>query len=532
MAFTLNHTQLGDIQGFRLDGQGVVQYLGIQYATLAHRFAGAELKTDYGGKIDATRRGPTVVRPPLACDLEFGLIQKALNKPDDRPMSDLDGLTLDITAPEATLNENNAKLPVLVFIHGGAFIIGDSGAPHYDMAAIVAYSQSIGKPIIGVSINYRLGVAGFLDSNEMRAAGIPPNRGILDQQTAFQWVRQNIGGFLGDPTRITAIGQSAGGSAIMHLLDLDLQDESLFDRAICLSGNNLAVPSSTKHVAQDAYKAVLQYLGIDSTLSSEDQVAALTAISPEDILSKIPMSVPLWPVMETDQLPSFQSIEIHSSSSKDKPPLMIGSTDFDAVIFEVLGLFAGRDQGSVAQDFARSLTKSIPIDHHDRLKRLLSLYGISEADEDAKTRIKILQFGTDLKYFATSKHYANCWPTKSWLYYFNESNPWDGPHKGRSAHCLDIAYLFLNYNHVMDDFQKKTATDFARDVISFTNMEEPWAEFHASKDVRVYGASAESQESGDSLKTTPGPSGEVHRLWSEIGLDNLTQAWGAYSARV
>jgi carboxylesterase type B len=67
-------------------------------------------------------------------------------------MSDLEGLTLDITVPEAALNESDAKLPVLVFVHGGAYIIGDSGAPHYDMAAIVAYSQSIGKPIVGVSI--------------------------------------------------------------------------------------------------------------------------------------------------------------------------------------------------------------------------------------------------------------------------------------------------------------------------------------------------------------------------------------------
>ncbi|KAI1045298.1 hypothetical protein LB505_013931 [Fusarium chuoi] len=318
----------------------------------------------------------------------------------------------------------------------------------------------------------------------------------------------------------------------MHLLDLDLQGESLFDRAICLSGNNLAVPSSTKQAAQDAYKAVLQCLEVDSTLSSEDQVAALTSASPDDILSKIPMSVPLMPVVETDQLPSFHSVEAHLSSSKDKPPLMIGSTDFDAVIFEVLGLFAGRDQGSVAQGFARSLTKSIPEEHHDRLERLLSLYGISEAEDDGETRVKILQFGTDLKYFATSKHYANCWPTKSWLYYFNESNPWDGPHKGRSAHCLDIAYLFLNFNHVMDDSQKKTATDFARDVISFTNMEQPWAEFHASQDLRLYGGLAESQESGDGLRTTPGPSEEVQYLWSEIGLDNLSQAWGSYSAKL
>ncbi|KAF5646487.1 para-nitrobenzyl esterase [Fusarium tjaetaba] len=530
MACTLNHAQLGDIQGLKLDNQGVVQYLGIQYATLAHRFAGAELKTDDGGKIDATRRGPTVVRPPLACDIEFGFIQKALDKPDDRPMSDLDGLTLDITVPEAALNENNAKLPVLVFIHGGAFIIGDSGAPHYEMAAIVAYSQSIGKPIIGVSINYRLGVAGFLDSNELRFAGVAPNRGILDQKTAFQWVRRNIGGFSGDPTRITAIGQSAGGCSVLHLLDLDLQDESLFDRAICLSGNNLAVASATKRVAQDAYKSVLQCLGIDSTLSNEGQLKALIEISPEDILSKIPMSVPLQPVVEIDQLPSFRSFETHLRSAQHKPPLMIGSTDFDAVVFEVLGLFADRDPG-LAQGFARSLIKAIPEEHHARLNSLLSLYGIPETENDDEARIKILQFGTDLKYFATSRHYANHWPSQSWLYYFNESNPWDGPHKGRSSHCLDIAYLFLNFNHLMDDSQKKTATDFARDVISFTNMEEPWGEFHASKDLRVYGAQAESQGAGDKLKTVAGPSKEVQRLWSEIGLDNLSQAWSAYSAR-
>lgn len=57
MAFTLNHTRLGDIQGLKLDDQGVVQFLGVQYATIAHRLAAPVLKTDYGGKIDATTRG-------------------------------------------------------------------------------------------------------------------------------------------------------------------------------------------------------------------------------------------------------------------------------------------------------------------------------------------------------------------------------------------------------------------------------------------------------------------------------------------
>ncbi|KAH7462845.1 hypothetical protein FOMA001_g18339 [Fusarium oxysporum f. sp. matthiolae] len=381
--------------------------------------------------------------------------------------------------------------------------------------------------------SYRLGVAGFLDSDEMRAASIQPNRGILDQKTAFQWVRRHISRFSGDPTQITTIGQSAGGMSIMHLLDLDLAGDTLFDRAICLSGNNLAVPSSTKQVAQDAYKSVLQCLGIDSALSSEDQVAALIAISPEDILSKVPLSALPQPVVETDQIPSFRSVKTDLPSSKHRPPLMIGSTNFDAVVFEALGLFEGRGQGSLAQDFARYLTKSIPKEHHARLESLVSLYGISDADDDDKTRIEILQFGTDLKYFATAKHYAAFWPTQSWVYYFNELNPWEGPHQGRSSHCLDIAYLFLNYNHVMDDSQKRVATKFARDVIIFANGEAPWAEFHDSNEIRVYGANGESLGTEGSLKrATAGPSIEVQALWSEIGLDNLAQAWGAYSAKL
>ncbi|KAL6923007.1 hypothetical protein FSST1_000281 [Fusarium sambucinum] len=516
---SLNHSQLGHIKGLSLHDQGVVQYLGIQYATLANPFASPELRTNYEGTINATSRGPPVVRPPIACDIEFGLIQKALDKPEYPPMSDVNGLNLDITIPEEATANLDAKLPVLVFIHGGAFIIGDSGAPHQDMAAIVAYSQSIGKPMIGVSINYRLGIAGFLDSHELRASGAPANRGLLDQKTAFEWIRRNIGGFSGDSTRITAIGQSAGASSVMHLLDLE---PTLFDRAICLSGNNLAVPMSTRSAAQDAYKSVLGCLKIDSTLSSEDQLAALIAISPENILSKVSPSISLQPVIDADEQPSFKGIETHLASRSYKTPLMIGSTDFDAVIFQVLGLFEGRKLGFLAREFTKNLTDHVPATHRAKIESLVALYDISVEDGDDETRVKIIQFATDLKYYATSKHYASSWPTQSWLYYFNESNPWEGPHQGRSAHCLDTAYLFLNYNSVMNDSQKEIATGFARDVIEFTNGGSHWGEFHSSGEIKVYGTPGKSQA----------PSEEVQTLWRNIGLNNLTQGWNAFSARL
>lgn len=321
----------------------------------------------------------------------------------------------------------------------------------------------------------------------------------------------------------------------MHLLDLESSGDALFDRAICLSGNNLAVPSYPIHIAQKAYKDVLQSLGIDSILSNEDQVAALIDSPPEDIVSKVPLSTPLGPVIESNHLPSFQSIEDCLVSSQRKPLLMIGSTDFDAVVFEVLGLFTDREEGSVAQEFITCLTGTIPEMHRVKVRRLLDLYGISESDSDDESREKILQFGTDLKYFASSKHYATFWPAPSWLYYFNESNPWNGPHQGRSAHCLDIAYLFLNYHGVMNESQKETAMDFARDVINFATGEAPWSEFHSSGDIRVYGSNEESLRTRRAKSDIPrplvGPAEEVQNLWKEIGLDSLTWGWESFSAR-
>lgn len=321
---------------------------------------------------------------------------------------------------------------------------------------------------------------------------------------------------------------------MLHLLDLEPSTDASFSRAVCLSGNKLAAAVFPRSVAQTAYGAVLQCFGIDSSSSADDQLVALLAVSPEDLLSKVSLSVPLGPVVENDRMPSFGAIDEHSSSPQHHIPLMIGSTDFDGAIFEVLGLFAGRDPGSLGEAFAKYLMRTVPAAQHANFDKLLGLYGISStaAADTEQTRVKILQFGTDLKYFASSRAYAASWPAHSWLYYFRESNPWDGPHKGRSAHCLDIAYLFLNYKDVMGESQKRVALDFARDVVLFTNGEAPWSEFHSSGKMRVFGSLGDGQVAEQSLgEVKAGPSQEVRTLWDEVGLDNLAQAWDAYFTR-
>ncbi|KAF6790735.1 carboxylesterase family protein [Colletotrichum sojae] len=119
-----------------------------------------------------------------------------------------DCLTLDIVRPEGA--RNSSALPVLVWIYGGGFTAGGSADPRYNTTYMVQQSVAIGKPVIAVSINYRVGGFGFLASREVVAAGVA-NIGLFDQRLALKWIRENISTFGGDPDAVTIWGDSAGG---------------------------------------------------------------------------------------------------------------------------------------------------------------------------------------------------------------------------------------------------------------------------------------------------------------------------------
>jgi para-nitrobenzyl esterase len=101
-------------------------------------------------------------------------------------------------------------LPVMVWIHGGAYIIGAGDAPIHDPAQLVREHR-----VIVVTVTYRLGILGFLGS----ARGRPANLGLLDLIEALRWIGRNIAAFGGDPHNVTLFGHSAGGDAIAHLID-------------------------------------------------------------------------------------------------------------------------------------------------------------------------------------------------------------------------------------------------------------------------------------------------------------------------
>ncbi|KAK4190954.1 putative esterase and lipase [Podospora australis] len=148
-----------------------------------------------------------------------------------------DCLFLDVYVPGKALQDPTKKLPVVVWIYGGAFLFGSKDTmtpdlPFYDGSGIVGQSNN---NLIFVTINYRLGAYGFLAGSTMERDGLP-NAGLHDQRMAFQWVKDYIHLLGGDPARVTAMGESAGASSILHHLVAEGGKlDPLFNKAIMQS---------------------------------------------------------------------------------------------------------------------------------------------------------------------------------------------------------------------------------------------------------------------------------------------------------
>ena len=131
----------------------------------------------------------------------------------DRIEGTEDCLTLDVVRPhtEHDAAPNTEKLPVVVYLHGGSFIVGSS---HMLMLRGFEFAAQMG--VVYVSVNFRLGALGYLDVRSLGGEACA-NPAVADQVLALEWVRDNIAAFGGDPNNVTLMGESAGGAAVLTL---------------------------------------------------------------------------------------------------------------------------------------------------------------------------------------------------------------------------------------------------------------------------------------------------------------------------
>ncbi|RAL13684.1 putative triacylglycerol lipase (LipA) [Aspergillus homomorphus CBS 101889] len=153
--------------------------------------------------------------------------------------------------------EDEELLPVMIWIFGGGWMQGATSDPRYNMSYILHQGALNGKPVVGVSINYRVAAFGFLDSKEVMESG-NTNLGLRDQRVAMRWVKENIRAFGGDPEKITIWGESAGAYSVgAHLVTNDGNNEGLFRAAIMESGNAVGPPWNGTEWYQPMYDQIV-----------------------------------------------------------------------------------------------------------------------------------------------------------------------------------------------------------------------------------------------------------------------------------
>jgi para-nitrobenzyl esterase len=258
----------------------------------------------WSGVKPATQFGPACPQPKIPDTSIYA---------NDLGSTSEDCLTLNVWAPA-----DAAHAPVFVWIHGGALQTGSSKEAMYDGARLAA------SGIVFVSINYRLGVLGYLALPELSAesaGGISGNYGLLDQIEALRWVKRSIAAFGGDPGNVTIAGESAGGLSVMYLL-ASPEARGLFAKAIAQSAYMISTPE-LKQARFGATSAEESGMKLATALHAPN-LAALRAMEPQALTNAAAAAYfAPFAVIDGQVLPR-QLVEVFDRGEQAHVPLLAG----------------------------------------------------------------------------------------------------------------------------------------------------------------------------------------------------------------
>ncbi|XP_053384701.1 bile salt-activated lipase-like [Mercenaria mercenaria] len=256
-------TKIGAIRGYArtIDPFGkplrVRQFLGIPYAEPpvgALRFQKPVMKRRIDGVYDATNYRPVCLQFPMV------LLGKRFKQSNDC-------LALNIYTPGNLRSDE--KVPVMIIIHGGGFVNGASNL--YSGHITSSYGN-----VVVVTINYRLGLFGFLSTGD---SNLPGNYGLWDQHMAVRWVHENIAAFGGYPEQVTLLGGSAGGASVI-LQAMYPGNKGLFKRIIPQSGS-ITCPWAYQHDSLQNAKRMANIVGCATDVDSSQLASCLRKIPDE-----------------------------------------------------------------------------------------------------------------------------------------------------------------------------------------------------------------------------------------------------------
>jgi para-nitrobenzyl esterase len=388
---------------------------------------------------------------------------------DLRPTSE-DCLTLNIWAPADAF-----RAPVFVWIHGGALLTGSSREEIYDGARLAAHG------IVVVSINYRLGVLGYLAHPELSAEsplGISGNYGLLDQIEALRWIKRNIGAFGGDPSKVTIAGESAGGLSVMYLM-ASPDARGLFSKAIAQSAYMISTPE-LKQGRFGAPAAEQAGANLAAALHAPN-IGALRAMDPQALTDAAAAAYfAPFGVIDGRVLPR-QLVDVFDRNEQARVPLLAG---FNSGEIRSLTFLAPPSPANAAE-YERIIRER----YGDLADEFLRLYPGSNMHESILATTRDALYGwTALRLVA--KQAALGLP--SFLYLFDHGYPSADAAGLKGFHASELPFVFGTLQQTPPHWPKIAATpqeaalsgamldywsSFVRNALPRAANEPPWSPF-------------------------------------------------------
>lgn len=474
---------------------GVSVYRGIPYAlppTGERRWTPPEAFPDWEGERTAVSFGAACPQPvSRSGSIYSGTLEKI----------DEDCLSLNVWAPEGVENA-----PVMVWIHGGSLIGGASSQPMYDGALLARQTG-----LVVVSINYRLGVLGYLAHPELSAesgSGISGNYGLMDQIEALEWVKRNIGAFGGDPENVTVAGESAGALSIM-LLMTSPKAKGLFDKAIAQSAYMVSMAplrgSANGHLsAEEAGVAYAGRMGVDG-------IEELRALPSDRLIEQsiqagfVPFGI-IDDVYLTAQMP-----DIFDKGEQAKVPILAGFNEGEIRSLRFL-LPPVPEKVSDYEEAIRSGYK-------DLAGRFLELYPADGTEASMLAATRDAMYGWTAERLAASQG-ALGFP--SYFYLFDHSYPNANRLGLRAFHAAEVPYMFGTLDAAVSPWPEPPRNRQER-ALSDTMMQY-WASFArdgkpvaaGAPEWPAYGNSATGMVFNEVPKAVPGLARERFELHEEV----------------
>lgn len=448
-------TSYGKLRGLRAALPGellgpVQQFLGVPYAappTGERRFQPPEPPSSWAGVRNATRFAAVcpqqlderaLLRDMLPVWFTANLDTLAAYVQDQSE----DCLYLNIYVPtEDDMREPGGKKPVMVYIHGGSYMEGTGNI--IDGSILASYGN-----VIVITVNYRLGILGFLSTGDQAAKG---NYGLLDQIQALRWIEDNVGAFGGDPKRVTIFGSGAGASCV-SLLTLSHYSEGLFQKAIIQSGTALSSWAVNYQPAQST-RALAEKVGCDAP-DTGALVACLRLRSARELARQtVPPAayhVSFGPVIDGDVIPDDPQILMEQGEFLNYD-IMLGVNQGEGLAF--LDGLAGAEAGVSPGDFDASVAGFVDRlygypDGKDALRETVKFMYTDWADRDnAETRRKTLvALFTDHQWVAPAVATADLHaqygsPTYFYAFYHHCQSDMK-PGWADAAHGDEVPYVF------------------------------------------------------------------------------------------